>query len=240
MLTLLGRLRGHPNCLLCGARGENAARLPLCPGCERDLPWLGNQCQTCALPLPVAGMTCGECLKRSPGFARVEAPWRYAFPVDSLINRFKHQGKWPLGRLLGDLLIGHLEQAFSAGQPRPDLLLAVPLSSRRRRQRGFNQAEMLADWLANGLQLRHEKRWLLRPRDTAHQQQLDAVARQRNLRQAFALHPAATPTGLHIALVDDVLTTGATARTISRLLMRAGARRVDVYCLARTGKPGDD
>ena len=110
---------------------------------------------------------------------------------------------------------------------------------RRLRQRGFNQSEMLARWLGTDLQLPVHSDWLLRPREGAHQQELDAAARKRNLRQAFALSERAAVTGLHLALVDDVLTTGATAETLARLLLRAGARRVDVYCLARTPKPGD-
>ena len=98
---------------------------------------------------------------------------------------------------------------------------------------------MLARWLATDLQLPVHGNWLLRPREGAHQQELDAAARKRNLRQAFALSERAAVTGLHLALVDDVLTTGATAEALARLLLRAGARRIDVYCLARTPKPGD-
>ena len=144
-----------------------------------------------------------------------------------------------MGRLLGGLLSHHLQHAFAEGLPHPDCLLAVPLGRRRLRQRGFNQSEMLARWLGTDLQLPVYSNWLLRPREGAHQQELDAAARKRNLRQAFALSERAAVTRLHLALVDDVLTTGATAETLARLLLRAGARRVDVYCLARTPKPGD-
>lgn len=237
MLALLSRLRGIPDCLLCNGAGDGS--LPICHACENELPWLGAHCEICAVPLPDRGLVCGQCLRRPPAFARVEAPWRYGFPVDGLITRFKHQARWPLGRLLADLLAQHLQHAYSEGLPKPDLLLPVPLSRKRLRERSFNQAEMLSDWLAHSLNLAHDTRWLLRPQDTAHQQDLDAIARQRNLRRAFALSSRAQVQGRHLALVDDVLTTGATAEAIARLLRKAGAERVDIYCLARTPKPGE-
>lgn len=203
------------------------------------MPWLGDQCAICAVPLPTSGLPCGACLRRRPSFDRVEAPLRYAFPVDALIQRFKHQAKWPIGRVLAAGLAAHLAHAYTEGLPRPDVLLPVPLSTRRLRQRGFNQARMLADWLSRPLAVPTHADWLLRTQDTTAQQQLDAAARRRNLRKAFALSDAARTAGRHVALVDDVLTTGATAEALARLIKRAGAARVDLYCLARTPRPGD-
>lgn len=226
----------RPDCLLCGAAADSGG-LPLCAGCDSDLPWLAGRCPRCALPLPSHGLACGECLQRPPAFSHTEAPWRYAFPVDRLITRFKHQGDRPLGRLLGQLLSRHLQQAYDEGLPHPDLLLPVPLAARRERQRGFNQAALLADWLATDLRLTRG-RLLRRVQDTPAQQGLDAATRKRNLRHAFALDDGDAVQGRHLALVDDVLTTGATAERLARLLLCAGARRVDVYCLARTPKPG--
>jgi ComF family protein len=98
---------------------------------------------------------------------------------------------------------------------------------------------MLARWLGSSLGLTCDEQLLRRIQDTEAQQELNADARQRNLRNAFALAPEAVISGKHLALVDDVMTTGATAKTLARLLMDAGAARVDVYCLARTPKPGD-
>jgi ComF family protein len=230
-------LKTKQTCLLCDEPADSAKSL--CDSCESELPWLGARCQICALPLPDAGLTCGGCLRRPPSFEQVEAPWRYAFPVDSLITRFKHQAKWPLGRLLGELLSQHLQHAFDEGLVRPDLLLPVPLAERRQRQRGFNQAALLGQWLSEQLHLPVQQHWLQRVIDTPAQQQLDAATRKRNLRRAFTLAPESAVGGLHLALVDDVLTTGATAESLARLLKKAGAARVDIYCLARTPKPGD-
>lgn len=228
--------RPRVQCLLCGGAAEQAA-LPLCAGCDDDLPWLAGHCAICALPLPVSGLTCGQCLRRAPAFHRVEAPLRYGFPVDALVTRFKHQANAPLGRLLSRLLERHLLHAYEEGLLRPDRLIPVPLSHRRERQRGFNQAQLLAQWLAAPLGLPVDNRLVRRTQDTPAQQGLDAATRKRNLRSAFTLASGTEVEGLHLALVDDVLTTGATAERIARLLRRAGARRVDVYCLARTPAP---
>ncbi|WP_460926803.1 phosphoribosyltransferase family protein [Pseudomonas sp. MC6] len=223
-------------CLLCDEPAE--AEMPICVACETDLPWLGEQCITCALPLSTADLTCGECLLEPPAFEQVVVPWLYGFPVDSLITRFKHNAKWPFGHLLADVLGEYLLHRFDEGLPRPDALLPVPLASKRLRQRGFNQAAMLARWLSQSLDLPCEEQVLRRVKETDAQQDLDAKARKRNLLQAFSLNPDAQVKGRHLALIDDVLTTGATAQALARLLMNAGAARVDVYCLARTPKPG--
>jgi ComF family protein len=223
-------------CQLCDERCE--AGQSLCGPCEAELPWLGGQCAVCALPLTATGLICGQCLKRPPAFEHVVAPWRFAFPVDSLITRFKHQSRWPRGRLLAEHLARHIQHQFDEGLPRPDLLLPVPLARKRLRQRGFNQAQMLANWLSPVLDIPLRSELLQRVQDTQSQQELDAASRRRNLRQAFALTDQLQISGQQVAVIDDVLTTGATAEALARLLKRAGAVRVDIYCLARTPKPG--
>jgi len=230
-------LKNNHSCLLCnlGSRQER----PICIDCELELPWLGPHCRICALPLAAEGQICGECLRKPPAFAQVEAAWRFRFPIDSLITRFKHQARWPYGRLLADLLSEHLQHAFARDLPRPDYLLPVPLARGRLRQRGFNQAGMLADWLGKTLDIAVVHDRLQRPLETPAQQQLDAATRKRNLRRAFLLAGDVALENRHIAVIDDVLTTGATAEAVARLLHKAGAARVDIYCLARTPRPGD-
>lgn len=230
-------LKNIHTCLLCDEATDTP--LPICTPCETELPWLGDHCQVCALPLAMAGLTCGQCLKAPPAFEQVVAPWTYSFPLDSLITRFKHSANWPYGRLLGELLAQSLQHRFDEGLKRPDALVPVPLARKRLRERGFNQAAMLSHWLHERLQIPCHEHLLQRTHHTPAQQALDAKARRHNLRKAFALTAGAQVTGRHLALVDDVLTTGATARSLARLLIKAGAARVDVYCLARTPKPGD-
>ncbi|MBK3435034.1 ribose-phosphate pyrophosphokinase [Pseudomonas sp. DD1] len=229
--------KSNQTCLICDEATDSPSTV--CNACELDLPWLTDGCRVCALPLPMSGLICGECQRSPPAFHQVTAPWTYGFPVDSLISRFKHQGKWPLGHLLANLLGQCLQDGFdNAELTRPDRLLPVPMAAKRLRQRGYNQAAMLARWLSQDLDLALDEHVLLRPQDTIAQQQLAAKQRQRNLLKAFALAPDAQVRGQHLALVDDVLTTGATAHSLARLLLHAGARQVDVYCLARTPKPG--
>lgn len=230
-------LKNKQSCLLCGETTDTPQ--PICTPCESELPWLGDQCGRCALPLPMADLLCGQCATRPPAYERVLAPWAYDFPIDSLITRFKHQAKWPLGRLLGQLLALSLQHHFDEGLERPDALVPVPLTTRRLRQRGFNQASLLARWLGTVLQIPCAENLLRRVQDTPAQQVLDARARRQNLHQAFAMMADAPVRNRHLALVDDVLTTGATAQALARLLLDAGAARVDVYCLARTPKPGE-
>lgn len=231
-------LKSNQICLICDEPTDTAHSA--CNVCETELPWLMDACQTCALPLPMAGLTCGQCQKRPPAFKQVVAPWTYSFPVDSLISRFKHQARWPLGHLLAQLLGHYLQHRYeNAELSRPDCLLPVPMARKRLRQRGYNQAAMLARWLSASLHIPYDEHLLLRPHETLAQQALGAQGRRRNLLGAFALADHACVKGRHLALVDDVLTTGATAHSLARLLMAAGARQVDVYCLARTPKPGD-
>jgi len=211
----------------------------VCNVCETELPWLMEHCDVCALPLPMEGLICGQCQKNPPAFKQVIAPWSYSFPIDSLISRFKHQARWPLGQMLARLLAQHLQHRFDNTElVRPECLLPVPMARKRLRERGYNQALMLARWLGSDLNIPHDEQLLLRPHETVAQQALDAKNRKRNLLGAFALAPDAQVQGRHFALVDDVLTTGATAHSLARLLMNAGAKQVDVYCLARTPKPG--
>lgn len=230
-------LKNKQRCLICDETTDSP--MAVCNLCELELPWLLEQCDVCALPLPMSGLVCGQCQKSPRAFKQVVAPWSYSFPVDSLISRFKHQGQWPLGHLLANLLGQHLQDRFeNTPLTRPDCLLPVPMAGKRLRQRGYNQAVMLARWLGKDLNVPVNEHLLLRPQETVAQQELDARTRQRNLLNAFALAADTQVAGRHLALVDDVLTTGATAHSLARLLMHAGARQVDVYCLARTPKPG--
>jgi ComF family protein len=221
------RLLLPPRCLLCGGAGEDGR--DLCTGCRADLPVNRHACARCALPLPAAAPLCGRCLKHPPPWSAAAAPLVYADPVDRLLLRYKFAGQLPAGALLGELMAAELARSGAAGAV--DLVVPVPLHRSRLAERGYNQAWEIARQVARSLERRADPRLLERIRATPAQAGLGAAARRRNVRDAFRAEPAVR--GLRIALVDDVVTTGATVRAATLALRAAGALDVVVWAVAR-------
>ncbi|MCC8363104.1 ComF family protein [Lysobacter sp. A6] len=218
------RLLWPGRCLAC--REPGLPGMDLCEACECALPRMTSACLRCGLPLPVAG-TCAACRMRPPPLREVHAACVYAAPVDRLLPRFKFHDDLAAGRLLSQLMA----EAF-ASLDRPDALVPVPLHVGRLRSRGYDQALELARPLSRALQVPMRSRLLVRTRATAPQSERDALARRRNVRRAFAVR-AGAPVPSHIALVDDVMTTGATLHAAAEALLRAGVQRVDAWVCAR-------
>ena len=219
-----------PSCVLCGDRGQPPV-LDLCRPCAEDLPGNDNCCSCCATPLaaPLSQVrTCGRCLRRAPRFDAASVPYRYSYPLDQLIRAFKYRGVLAYGRVLGTLLADWLA---ARDAPLPQVIVPVPLHPSRHRERGFNQASELARPITRRLDIPCDDRLCRRIRDTADQTELDARTRRRNVHHAFEV---ARTIGLrHVAVLDDVLTTGSTANEIARVLKRAGVRTVEVWAVAR-------
>ncbi|HVH35918.1 MAG TPA: ComF family protein [Tahibacter sp.] len=215
-------------CLLCG--GPGAARRDLCAACRADLARNSSACACCGLPLPQAQPWCGRCLRRRPAFTATWAPFLYQPPLAGLVTRFKFAGDLAAGRVLAEIAL----DAWRAAPPAlPQALLPVPLHPDRLRERGYNQALELARPFAAAAGLPVEIDLLQRLRPAPAQSGLGALARRRNLRGAFGVRAgAALP--VHVALFDDVMTTGATAQECARALRRAGVARVDVWAVARS------
>ncbi len=209
----------------------------LCPDCVARYAMVRPRCACCGLALGVAAPRCGDCLRDPPPFTHTVCVADYGFPWDALIGAFKFRGRAELAGLLAARLVAAVQ---AAALPAPALVLPVPLSPRRLADRGYNQAWELARRAAAALQLPADATLLQRPLETAHQAELGRGDRQRNLRTAFMADPRrrAVLQGAHVALVDDVMTTGATAREASTVLLRAGASAVDLWVLARTPEPG--
>lgn len=226
----------HPQyCRLC--LYSEAQQAGLCDGCFHDMPWLTARCDRCALPLsnpeePAA--LCADCAEREPAFNIVTAALMYRFPADQLIQKAKFDQQSHHLRLLADLLRHQLETRFQDCEW-PDLIVPVPMAPRRLLARQYNHAALLADYLSAALQLKYSHRLLIKQYHSAPQLGLDRAERLRNLRNSFRCTAAAPP---WIAVVDDVVTTGATATEIARTLKQAGAKRVDIWSVARTGKGG--
>jgi ComF family protein len=217
-----------PTCIRCGCAGR-APLLDLCEFCEADLPKNAAACRLCGMPYaPEVEGPCRSCARRRWHFDSVLAPYLYEYPVDRLVQRFKYEGRLEVGRVLATLL-GHA--VHCSGAARPEALLPVPLARSKLRARGFNQAVELARPIAKALSLPMRRDLCVRVRATQDQAGLRARDRRRNVQGAFAVAGNLVPR--HIALIDDVLTTGNTCGEIARVLKAAGAERVDVWVVAR-------
>ena len=186
----------------------------------------------CAEPLPAASAgpgVCGACLRDRPSFQSSFVPFRYAYPLDHLVQGLKFRKELACGRVLGQLLA---ECLLARGEPLPEAIIPVPLAPRRYRQRGYNQASELALSIrrVTGVAVRADV--AIRQRETAEQAGLDRKARRRNVTGAFA---AVAPLhARHVAILDDVVTTGSTVRELADVLQRAGAEQIEIWAIART------
>lgn len=205
----------------------------LCQRCldsHRGTRW---RCSRCALPLASTG-SCPECLQALPPFDRARVAFDYAFPWDGLIADLKFHGRTELARPLAAALADAVQS--DGGADAVKLLVPVPLAPARLAERGFNQSALLAQHLADRLARPCALSGLQRPVETAHQATLSRRERAQNLRGAFMFDPGqrAQLAGRRVALIDDVMTTGATAREAARELLRAGAGAVEIWAIART------
>ena len=224
MREFLSNLLFGGSCFLC----RGAARGILCPACDADLPRLaGTLCPRCALPSPGAAV-CGRCLADAPHYDATVAALAYRFPADTLVHALKFRSQLALAPLMGDLLIEAIRE-------RIDLVVPVPLSRERLRERGYNQAAEIARHVARERRARLELTVVVRERNTRAQADLPWSDRARNVRGAFRCERSLD--GAAIAVVDDVMTTGATLDELAATLKRAGAARVVNWVVARTFPP---
>jgi len=218
----LGQTLPAQPCVLCGASSRNGA---WCAACDAALPHMTSpHCPVCALPT-LNGATCGRCLKRTPHFDRTVAAFAYAFPLDKLVQALKFGEQLMLVNNLADKLVQRVEV-------RPDCIVAMPLHPARLRERGFNQSLELARRIAAKLDIPLLNHACQRVRDTPPQSALKWKERGKNMRRAFTC--TENLSGKHIAVVDDVMTSGASLNEVALALRGAGAREVSAWVIART------
>jgi ComF family protein len=228
----LRRILFGNHCLLCRGRADDRALTGICTGCESDLPRIGGACcPRCALPGP-AGQVCGQCLGRSPAYDETRAALRYAFPADKLIQAFKFRAELVLSDSLARLLLPVLPTPIDV-----EAVIAVPLAAGRLRERGYNQAAELARALARHANLTFRLDLVERIRETPPQIDLPREERRRNVRGAFRSPAIQVPE--RVAVVDDVMTSGATLHEVASALKRQGAKYVCNWILARTVSDGE-
>lgn len=217
-------------CVLCGSAIKEG---DVCSGCAVELPYNAAACARCALPLPNPAELCGLCLQDPPSYDSAVSLFRYAYPADHLILRLKFQAQLHLARALGELLAQHLKGQV---QTMPELIIPVPLHRSRLRERGFNQALEVARPIARSLSIPVDYKSCERVRKTSAQSLLPAAERRKNIKGAFRVTRPIT--ARHVAILDDVMTTGHTVQELAATLRKAGVERIDVWVLARTSLQG--
>jgi len=217
-----------PRCIFCGAEGY--ADFDLCAVCAGQLQHNSPCCPRCAQPFEAGQpdeIVCGRCIANPPWFDAAYAPYLYDEYLQHLIAGLKYRQRIVHARLLGRLLAAHVGTQAN----RPDCLIPVPLYPQRYRERGFNQALEIARVIARELDIALDISGCIRVRDTGHQTGSTARQRRKNLRGAFDLR---RPLPYHhVAIVDDVMTTGATVNALAASLKRGGVSKIDVWVCAR-------
>lgn len=213
-----------PACTLCGVNTGGAL---LCAACTAELPWNTPACPGCALPSAQA-VPCPACQQRPRAFDAAFAAFVLAKPVQQGIHALKYQARFQQSALLASAFVSELRRR---AEPLPTLLIPVPLHWRRQWRRGYNQSQELARWIGAALPVAVDATAATRLRFTPDQIGQTAVQRRRNLKDAFAVSPRVA--GQHIALLDDVMTTGATLEELARACRAAGASRIEAWAIAR-------
>lgn len=226
------RRRWPNHCAVCHAPSRGPAER-LCDDCRARFVTERPRCAGCALALPEAVDVCGGCLRAPPPWTVAVAACDYGYPWRGLIGALKFREAIDLAACLAERLG---DAVVRQAAPCPDVLLPVPLSATRLRARGYNQALLVARPLGRRLGVPVDPHGLVRVGDPPPQASLPRAERLANLRGAFAIDPqhAARWRGRAVAIVDDVMTTGATAAELTRLLRAAGAASVQVWVVART------
>ncbi len=211
-------------CILCSATADKSG---LCTACLASLPHAnGTRCPICALPVPVDSQ-CGRCIQRLPRFDHIIAALDYAFPVDRLVAGLKYARDLPAARTLAFLLARKLDS-----EPYPDMVIPMPIAPARLRDRGFNHASEIARYACADFGLRISHDVALRTLARLPQASLPWRERAKNVRGVFRCNIDLS--GKTIAVIDDVLTTGATLDELASVLKRSGAREVIGWIVART------
>lgn len=219
------------DCTLCGVRAHDS----LCADCRNDLPVRTTVgCPRCNAE-GNSQQECGACLADRPHFDETVSAFRYAYPLDRLVQAYKFNAHLSLLPLLADGLVRAIARHDTAGA-RPDLVIPLPLAPKRLAERGFNQSSLVAERVAKTLGIRFEARGMLRVRETPPQSGLSRQARLKNVRGAFDC--AQRLDGMRVAVVDDVMTTGATLSEAAKALKKAGAVFVSAWVVARAAKDG--
>lgn len=214
-------------CHLCGLTIDSTMSHQLwCQHCQDQMTFQVKRCRCCGLQTETQTVTCGQCLKSPPPWQQMYCLADYRYPLSTLIQQIKRQKRYwllpPLARMLCGLI----------PHPAP-MIVTVPMNWHQYLLRGFNLSEVIAHEIAKSTPQTQLMSNIFHKHSRAPRQKtLDKAARLRNVRHAFSLNQR--PKAHHIAIIDDVVTTGATVRHLSELLRGVGVEKIDIYCLCRT------
>jgi len=247
-MDLFEILKISTDCYLCGCqivKPKNQsiqikqAQAPIiCTDCHQRLPISQTACVTCGLPLNLvstndeireSSIVCGECLKNSPPYNRTVSAFHYEAPISEFITQLKFSSQFQLLPLLCDYLIDKISESYCHAEL-PEAIIPVPLHSKKLIQRGFNQSQLIADRIARALALQVIDKGIQRIKMTNAQSDLDSIERKSNVKGAFQIDCELPK---HIAIVDDVVTTGMTVSELANQARQQGAKKIDVWCVAR-------
>lgn len=227
---LLDQIYPH-HCILCSS---NSTQLDLCEGCQADLPRNQNPCLRCAHPLETShiqtGLICAHCLKKPLAIDHSIVPFHYQNPISFIIKQLKFHNQLAYAPLIAHLMNHTLKTQINL----PQLIIPVPLHSKRLQQRGFNQSQEIALHLAKHLNVSCRYDLVKRHKNTPSQTELNAALRQKNIQGAFQV--IRTIPEKRVAIVDDVMTSGSTANELAITLKQAGVEEVQLWAFARAGQ----
>jgi len=217
------------DCVFCHARVLRD--IAICLDCEKDLPWNNQACYQCGAVLSSLSKTshCGACLATPPPFQKTIALFKYQTPIMKLITQLKFQQKLIYARLLGELLSKKI--STENRENLPEFIIPIPLHTKRQRQRGFNQALEVSKVLSTRLNIPLDFKSCNRIKNTAAQSSLPAKQRHQNIKKAFNIKRPIK--AKHVAIIDDVMTTGQTVLELSKVLKKQGVEKIEVWCCAR-------
>ncbi len=217
-----------PTCILCGNRGFDSQ--DICTFCYNDLYKNIACCYRCAETIESPQLTpqlCGICIKKTPAFDETYAPYLHRGIIRYLIAKLKYNRQYKNARLLGYLLAKYLQKTAEM----PEVIIPIPLHKKRFRERGFNQSFEIAKVLSMRLGIPIDSKSCIRKRDTIHQIDLPVKQRHKNMKNAFAVIKQMNVD--HVAILDDVMTTGSTVNELAIELKKSGVERVDIWVCAR-------
>lgn len=224
------RILAGRSCVFCGLKSIQS----ICDCCQDAIKPKTNNCYQCGkgITTNIPKQKCGDCLKQPKAYNRLISACHYDFPVNRAISQFKFNRQLHLGKALSDLLADTILMAYASNdEPLPELILPIPLHQKRLAERSFNQSQLTAKQVAQKLQIPIANNLLRRIKNTPHQIGLKAIERRKNLKNAFDLKQELPK---HIALIDDVVTTGTTITEASKLCLKHGVEKIDIWCLAKT------